>query len=225
MKKKWKAALDCGMVVLLPLLMAYSLVGEQAHEWLGAVMLLLFLGHHVLNWRWYHNLPQGKWVPARILQTVVNAALLLVMAGLAVSGIMLSRHVFAFLPIQGGRSFARTLHMLSAYWGVCIMSLHLGLHWAAVLAAGRRVVKNPPPWCKILLRAGAALISFWGVYAFIHRELGIYMLLQTAFVFFDFEEPLPLFLLDYLAIMGFWAVIGYYGQRLLIAQGQQRKQN
>lgn len=123
------------MVVLLLLLMAYALAGEVVHEWLGIAMLLLFLGHHALNWRWYRSLPRGKWSPARVLQTAVNAALLLVMAGLAVSGIIMSRYVFSFLPVQGGRSFARTLHMLSAYWGFCVMSLHLGLHWGMVLAA------------------------------------------------------------------------------------------
>lgn len=220
--KKRKAALDCLMVVLLPLLMAYSLVGERAHEWLGAAMLLLFLGHHTLNRRWYRSLPRGKWPPARVLQTAVSAALLLVMAGLAVSGVLLSRHVFAFLPLQGGRGFARTLHMLSAYWGLCLMGLHLGLHWGMVLAAGRKLVKNPPRWGRALLWAGAALVSLWGVYAFIRRELGSYLLLRTAFVFFDFGEPLAWFLLDYLAVMGAFAAAGYYGQKLLPAPGGKR---
>ena len=32
--------------------MAYSLVGETAHEWLGMVMLALFIGHHCLNCTW-----------------------------------------------------------------------------------------------------------------------------------------------------------------------------
>lgn len=222
MEKRWNAILDCLMVVLLPLLMAYSMIGESIHEWLGIAMLLLFLGHHALNWRWYRSLPRGKWSPVRMFQTAVNTALLLVIAGLAVSGIIMSRYVFSFLPVQGGRSFARTLHMLSAYWGFCTMSLHLGLHWGAVLAAGRRLVKAPPAWGKPLLQAGAALISLWGLYAFIHRELGTYLLLQTAFVFFDFEEPLALFLLDYLAIMGLLAVIGYYGQKLLLTLGKKK---
>lgn len=215
MEKRWNAILDCLMVVLLPLLMAYSLVGEQVHEWLGTAMLLLFLGHHALNWRWYRSLPRGKWSPARVLQAAVNASLLLVMLGLAVSGVLLSRHVFSFLPLRGGRSFARTLHMLSAYWGLCIMSLHLGLHWGTVLAMGRRIVKNTPPWGKTLLRIGAALVCLWGAYAFVRREIGSYLLLRTAFVFFDFEEPLAMFLLDYLAIMGLLAAAGYYGQKLL----------
>lgn len=124
MQKRWNAALDCLMVVLLPLLMAYSLIGESLHEWLGIAMLPLFLGHHALNWRWYRSLPRGKWPPIRVFQTAVNTALLLVMVGLAISGIIMSRYVFSFLPVRGGRGFARTLHMLSAYWGFCVMSLH-----------------------------------------------------------------------------------------------------
>ena len=39
-KSTLKMALDCLMVVLLPLLMAYSLIGEELHEWLGASMFL-----------------------------------------------------------------------------------------------------------------------------------------------------------------------------------------
>ena len=34
-KQKIRYAVDLGMTALLPLLMAYSLVGETAHEWLG----------------------------------------------------------------------------------------------------------------------------------------------------------------------------------------------
>lgn len=223
MEKRWNAILDCLMVVLLPLLMAYSLIGESIHEWLGIAMLLLFLGHHALNWRWYRSLPRGKWSPVRMFQTAVNTALLLVMAGLAVSGIIMSRYIFSFLPVQGGRSFARTLHMLSAYWGFCVMSIHLGLHWGMVLAAGRRLVKNPPSWSKTILRASTVLVCLWSVYAFTRREIGSYLLLRTAFVFFDFEEPLALFLLDYLSVMGLLAAVGYYGQKLLLTLEKRKR--
>ena len=47
-----KIGIDIVLTVLLPLLMAYTLVGEVAHEWLGLAMLLLFIAHHVLNIRW-----------------------------------------------------------------------------------------------------------------------------------------------------------------------------
>ena len=36
-------AIDLIMTILLPILMAYHLTGELAHEWIGAVMLSLFV--------------------------------------------------------------------------------------------------------------------------------------------------------------------------------------
>ena len=48
-KAKWRMLVDSLMVVLIPLLMAYSLIGETAHEWLGVMMSLLFVDHYLLN--------------------------------------------------------------------------------------------------------------------------------------------------------------------------------
>ena len=41
-----KIITDIAMTVILLLLMAYSLVGEALHEWLGIGMFLLFILHH-----------------------------------------------------------------------------------------------------------------------------------------------------------------------------------
>lgn len=41
-RKKARMIVDIGMVTLLPLLMAYSLIGEQFHEIAGTAMLILF---------------------------------------------------------------------------------------------------------------------------------------------------------------------------------------
>ena len=43
---------DIGMTVMLLLLMAYELIGREAHEWLGIGMFVLFIIHHVLNYKW-----------------------------------------------------------------------------------------------------------------------------------------------------------------------------
>ena len=122
-KMMLKMGLDLVMTVLLLCQMAYMLIGEAAHEWMGAAMFVLFLLHHVLNWRWYRNLVKGKYTALRILQTVVDFLVLLAMIGLMVSGIMLSREVFAFLPIRGGMGFARILHMLAAYCHIGFSSI------------------------------------------------------------------------------------------------------
>lgn len=121
-----KIFVDLAMTVLLFLLMAYLLVGETAHEWMGLAVFILFLFHHVLNRKWYGGLFRGNYTPLRVLQTLLNVLLLAAMIGLMVSGVILSRVVFDFLPVSGGTGFARTLHMLASYWGFIFMSLHLG---------------------------------------------------------------------------------------------------
>ncbi|MBD5098784.1 MAG: DUF4405 domain-containing protein [Clostridiales bacterium] len=213
--QKLRLLLDLAMTALLLPLMAYSLVGETAHEWLGTAMAILFLGHHALNVRWYKRLTKGRWSLPRIAQTAVNFALLFMILGLVVSGIVLSRAVFSFLPISGGASFARIMHMVCSYWGFCLMSIHIGMHWGMVTNRFRRRTESNSRRRTILLRAAAVLIAGYGAYAFFRRAIGTYMTLRTAFVFFDFEEPLAVFFLDYLAVMGLFAAIGYYAVKLL----------
>ena len=105
MKKKQIAriAVDVLMTAVLLLLMAYSLVGETTHEWLGIGMGVLFVCHHVLNRRWSRNLLKGKYSPYRILQATLVALVMLTMLGSMVSGIILSRHVLVFLPVSGSQ--------------------------------------------------------------------------------------------------------------------------
>lgn len=212
-----KICVDIGMTIALLLLMTYELIGQAAHEWLGIGMLVLFLTHHILNRKWTGNLLKGSYTPLRIWQTLLVVLVLLCMIGSMVSGIILSRHALSFLPISGGRSFARSLHMVSAYWGFVWMSLHLGLHWSMMMAMARKAFPDAAPVRKWILRILAFAVAGYGVTAFVRREIGSYMFLKIQFVFFDFEEPLIFFLLDYMAVMGLFVFIGHY-----LAEGLKR---
>ena len=117
MKPKIKMLIDISMTALLILLMTYQITGEKLHEYCGAVMLALFILHHILNIKWYGNLWKGRYKAARILNTIVNFALFVSMFCLGFSGIVMSRHVFAALPINGPMATARTMHMAASYWG------------------------------------------------------------------------------------------------------------
>lgn len=205
-----KMAVDVAMTVALLLLMAYELVGQAAHEWIGIGMFALFVLHHILNGKWSKCLLKGKYTALRVMQTALVVLVLLSMLGSMVSGVILSRHMLPFLPISGGRAFARSLHMISAYWGFVFMSLHLGFHWSMMIDMAGRLVKKPSKIRKWVLHAVAIIIAGYGIYAFIKRDIGSYMLLKTQFVFFDFEEPLILFLLDYIASMGLFVFVGHY---------------
>lgn len=213
MKKKliYKISIDVIMTILLVLLMGRQLTGDSLHEWLGAGIFTLWILHHILNRSWYKHLFKGKYTPMRILQTVTNVAVFISMLGIMVSGIILSREVFAFLPISGGIAMARTLHMLGAFWGFVLMSLHLGLHWNMVLAMIRKMTGGTDSKLRqFLARFLAIFIAGYGLYAFLKNQFSAYMFLTSSFVFFDFERPVPLFFTEYIAIMGLFTFLSYY---------------
>lgn len=120
MKRKMYCKIGVGgvMTILLVLLMAEQRTGEVSHEWLGLGMFALWAVHHMLNFNWYGRLFRGKYTPLRRVQVVVNLLLFLCMVGTMGSAVVLSREVFAFLPITGGIAQARTLHLLCAFWGM-----------------------------------------------------------------------------------------------------------
>lgn len=205
-----KIAVDIAMTIALLLLIAYELIGQATHEWIGISMFALSVAHHILNGKWSRNLMKGKYTALRIMQTALVALVLFSMLGSMVSGVILSRHALSFLPIKGGRAFARSLHMISAYWGFVFMGLHLGFHWSMMMGMAGKLVKKQSEIRKWVLLTVAVLIAGYGVYAFVKRDIGSYMLLKSQFVFFDFEEPLILFFLDYITVMGLFVFIGHY---------------
>ena len=218
-----KIGVDIGMTVALLFLMTYEMIGQSLHEWLGIGMFLLFVIHHVLNRRWFGVLLKGKYTPFRIWQTVLVVSVFFSMLGSMVSGVIISRSVLSFLPIHGGSSFGRNLHMLSAYWGFVLMSLHLGLHWNMMLGAMGKAIKGTSTARIWILRIIAIAVAFYGVYAFVKRDIWDYMLLRVHFVFFDYDEPLFFFLLDYIAVMSLFIFVGHYLAVFLKRYGRKKK--
>lgn len=215
-----RIAVDTAMTALLLALMGYHLWGEVAHEWLGAGMFVLFLLHHGLNVNWYGALFKGKYSPQRVFQTALDSLLCLDMLALIVSGMMMSRHVFAFLGLNGGMALARQMHLAGSYWGFVLMSMHLGLHWNMIMSMARKIAKRKMPSPLRMVVAGVAAYGLW---AFIRRDFPTYLFLQTHFVFFDFSEPAVLFILGYLAIMGLFAAASYYLAKILRCHSRKAK--
>lgn len=211
------------MTAVLLALMAYEWIGQAAHEWIGIGMFALFVLHHILNGKWSRHLFRGKYTAFRIIQTLLVLLVLLCMIGSMVSGIILSRYALSFLPISGGQTFARNLHMLSAYWGFILMSLHLGLHWNIMLGMVKPLVKKPSFVRTWTVRICGAAIAGYGIYAMIKRGIPDYLVLKNQFVFFDYEEPLVLFFLDYIAVMGSFVWGGHYLSKI-VRQIPKRKQ-
>ena len=222
---KFKICVDITMTAALYACMAYMLVGEEAHEWIGSGLALLFVMHNALNRKWYAALLTGRYTPLRGFQTAVNLLCLASMAAAAVSGAAMSRYLYDIPFLSGGASLARTVHMLAAYWGYCFISLHLGLHWSMILGMMKNAAapQRAPRWITPLLRTAGAAAALLGAHALMRHSLLDYMFLRNQFVFFDTERPLCLFFLDYAAIMALWAWLAHYARLALIKLSARKK--
>ncbi|MGI6008071.1 MAG: DUF4405 domain-containing protein [Ruminococcus sp.] len=222
---KIRLAVDFLMTLSLLFLMGYQLWGEMAHEWVGTGMFVLFIIHHLLNPAWYRNLFRGKYSIMRVLISVVDLALLAVMICLMASGIIMSRHVFAFLPITGGMGTARLVHMSACYWGFVLMALHLGLHWGMIMARIRKIsgVTKAFGLRGMILWIFGTWIAGYGLYVFVTRDLATYMFLRTQFVFLDYSESPISFYIDYLAMMGLFIWVSHYLSVFLPKSGRKKK--
>ena len=195
---------DILMTVMLPVQMAYSLIGERFHEVEGVILCALFLTHNAMHMNWWKNLFRGKYTPYRVFNTAVNLLLTVIMFCLPTSGIAMSKHLFTFLPTTGLAADARTAHLVLAYWGYIFMCVHLGLHMDAM-------IRKKPKWLKYPVIA----VSLYGIYAFIRRDIPVYMFLRSQFVFFDLSEPRICFFIDYLSIMILFAAVGFQIGKIL----------
>ena len=202
--KKIRIATNCTMTVLLPMLMAYSLIGETFHEIAGTLMLVLFIAHNLMNLGFWKGLFRGKYNAQRIFRTVLNVLLLIIMIMQPLSGIAMSKHLYVFLPTIGISATARQIHLVLAYWGFILMSIHAGTH-ADMMFIGLNKERHK---VSIVVRVILCLISMYGIWAFIRRDIASYMFMKTQFVFFDFNEPRILFFLDYIAIMIMSGTVG-----------------
>ena len=129
-KKRIRLLVDIGMVILLPLLMAYSLIGEKFHEMIGTVMAVLFVIHLIQNRKWVAAIPKGRYNARRVFQTVLD---LMFMILRPLSGILMSKHLYTFIQISGISYVMRGIHMALAYWGFVLMSIHAGTHLQPLL--------------------------------------------------------------------------------------------
>lgn len=205
--------LDLIMVLLLPVLMGYSLVGELYHEIVGVLMGVLFTVHLILNRKWFTAFFKGKYNARRVVTTAVNILLILCVLTSMISGIFISKHVFRFLGISVGASLMRTLHMLAAYWGFILMSFHTGTHGGMMLSK----IRNKT--AKYTVSTVFLLIAVYGIYAFIKRGFTDFLFGKVMFVFFDFSEPFIFYYLDYLTVMFLFMTVGYLSIKLITKIG------
>lgn len=203
------------MTIVLFLLMGYRFFSQQAHEWIGITMFILFVIHHILNKNWHKNILKGKYQFNRIFFLIVDVVIFICMLAQMYSGIAMAQHTIS-IPTTMSMSIIRRLHILGAYWGFIFLSIHLGLHWKLIIsklniykrANNKKNINN-------IINVLAFIIAIYGVIAFVNRDFSAYLLLKKEFVFLNYNELAFLFYIDYFSIMGLFIFITHYGRNLI----------
>jgi hypothetical protein len=206
-----RLVLDLVACSLLLVALAYDWLGNMAHEIIGAGMFLFLVSHNMFNRRWYGTVTKRTRAPRTILTKTINLSLLGTMLALLMTSVLISRDVFAFLPVNSTFT-ARQVHTLVGYLALLIASVHLGLHWTMLMGfvRGRLGITSERNWATIALRGIAALIAAYGTYSMFALNVGSKLLMQPTMEFWDFEVATPAFFGHLVAIIGLCTFAAHY---------------
>jgi hypothetical protein len=203
-----RLVIDVIMAVLMVTGFAYQLLGNTAHEIFGIMLLIFFLFHNAINYRWYLNCLRWNGGPGRLISSVTNLLLLVAALTMVGTGLLNSHLFFASDPISPDQ-FIRRIHVLAANWFLLLASVHLGLHWRTLTGAVR-----PSGGYGILRRsylaarqALTAVILIYGIYSSIQFDLLLKLTGYYSFGYWDFESYPFVFFVQYFSIIFMIAII------------------
>jgi hypothetical protein len=184
-----KLILDLLMVLCILFSLTYRITGDAAHEWIGFSAFGLFVIHNLIHWSWYQRIVKGRYSFRRTLNTAVNILLLATGAILITSGLLHSRTIFSFMHFSGGM-ILRQAHTFAAYWGLLLVSIHIGLHGEMILTCVVKAMKNVgiANIPAIIPRGVTALIFIYGLDSFFERDMPAKLFLGYSFDFLDESE-------------------------------------
>lgn len=210
-----RLVLDLVAVSLLAAAMAYSWLGNLAHEIAGTAMFALLVLHNLFNRRWYGTLAKRRPGARGIVTRTINLSLLATMMGLLVTSVVISQSVFAFLPIATTFT-ARQLHTMAAYLVLLVAAVHLGLHWSMIMTATRRLagITTDNRVRSVGLAGVAVAISACGAWSLPALDLPTKILMRMPTGFSDFGTPTSIVLLRHVAVLGLVACLTHYGLKV-----------
>lgn len=176
MNNKIKMALDVIMTVIFICLIKLSFTGVTVHEILGIGILVLFIIHNILNYKWIAavctNFFTDKVKGKAKFMFVLNVLLFVFTSFTVISGILISQSLFPEISLSD-TSVWSPLHHFAAYSSLVLISVHLGLHWSMIINFFKKVLKmrNENGTRTWLARVIALALAIFGVKALINQNI------------------------------------------------------
>lgn len=215
-----RLVLDATSATLLVAALAYWAMGNLAHELVGTAMFLLVLAHNGVNRRWYGRLGRITRQPRGRVMIALNLALAAVMLALLGSSVIVSRDVFGFLPFAAGIT-SRDIHLLSAHWALVLVGLHVGLNWPVVAGLARQLITRrlPQVATRIAGWIAALALAALGLHSAMAMSLPAKLINLPTMDMWDFTTRTPRFFVNWLSIIGLFAVLARLSVRMLPQAG------
>lgn len=217
--KKIKIVIDMLMYFIFVILMGHHITENLIHEILGTILFILFIVHHILNYKYYKTIFKGKYNFKRVFLLIIDLLLLISMIGMMISAINISSDVFTFLNIPT-TIFGRQLHMVSTSHAFVIMSIHLGLHLGVFINKLNKKMKNSV--LEYVYYLILILIVIYGVYSFKKLNFISDMFLLNAFKFYDFNESPIIFYLHVISSSLFIGLTIYFINNLKLKRKKEK---
>lgn len=217
--KKIKIIIDIIMYVLFIILMGHHITDNLIHEILGTTLFILFIIHHILNYKYYKNIFKGKYTFKRTTLLIIDILLFISMIGMIISAINISSDVFSFLNIPT-KIWGRKLHMLSTSWGFVLMSIHVGMHLAVLINKLNKKMKDNT--FEYLYYLVLTLLAIYGIYSFIKLDFISDMFLLNAFKYYDYDESFIIFYLNVISSSLFIGLAVYFINNIKIKRKKEK---
>ena len=219
----WKRTIDILMIVLFIVLMGCSFTGDVVHECLGMLLFAMFVVHHILNGAWYRTLVNRWRSPRQFVLAFMTVVLFVIMITMAISSVLVSRTLFAFIDYDGGL-FARQFHQMSTHLGLILAAIHFGIYGKRFFP-GFRQMNNVQTTARKAIRLVFILlisaICVYGIVSSFRHDIGDKLLMRQAYSFWSGSRIL--FFVDYVAVFVLYAVIAYVVEHILFPRIEKDK--
>ena len=199
------------MMALLLLSLAYWWLENLPHELFGMAIFGLLAWHLAVNRLWFKNLLRGQYDARRMAIVMLHMFLVLNMLVLLATSIVISKTIFAALPIPDN-IYLRDVLWFAAYWVMVIVGIHLGLHWTRVMALMRSALKlsQQNASLTVILRLTCALLAGLSVWSFEILDIWSKLTFTYSLDVWNFKTSVTPFFGHWACVVALPAILTHY---------------
>ncbi len=140
--------LDMGLVLAFVVELERHFTGLRNHELIGVAIGVTLLTHIVLHWKWVWNITKNFFhnlFHSSRLSYILNAALLVDMAVIIVTGILISETLGLNLGVaRDAQMTFKSLHVLASNFSLMLVGTHVAIHWKWILSNSKKYLFRIP---------------------------------------------------------------------------------